>query len=364
MKQLFLLIALGMMTLAINAQEESRWPDVDKSIMDAVTYPTAAQWRNYSTGDERTIEPQIRVVYSRPMKKDRDIFGGLVPYGSEWRLGANEASTITFYAPVRIGETSVNAGTYTIFATPEKDNWTFHISSQRGIWGNANRDESMTVASLNVPASTIKKTKEELSMAFQKIDENEVHLVVAWENKQASLPINFNPIMFRSVDVSPMDKVHYPAKSAYTNYLEGDEKNMKPQIEILYSRPAKKGRNIFGELLKEGDIWRIGANESTEITFMQNVMISGIEIPRGRYAMYAELHKDKWELIFSKDLPSWGNANRDMVQDFARVSVPITQEEEVVENLSIVLEDGDGGMVNMVIAWDTTRATATIKLMK
>ncbi len=362
MKQLLLLIALGMMTFAMSAQEESRWPDVDKSIMDAVTYPTVAQWRNYSTGAERTIEPKLRVVYSRPMKKGRDIFGGLVPYGTEWRLGANEASTITFYTPVRIGETSVLAGTYTIVATPERDNWTFHISSQSGIWGNANRDESLTVASLKVPSKDMKDVREELSMTFQKIDDNEVHLVVAWENKQASLPIHFNPIFFRPIDVSPMDITHYPAKSAYTNYLEGDEKNMKHQITVQYSRPAKKGRDIFGELLKEGDIWRIGANESTEITFMQNVMISGIEIPRGRYAMYAELHTDKWELIFSKDLPSWGNVNRDMVQDFARVSIPVTQEDEVVENLSIVLEDGDTGMVNMVIAWDTTRATASIKL--
>jgi len=364
MKKLILFIAFGFITMALSAQEESRWPDVDKSIMDAVTYPTTAQWRNYSTGADRTMQPKIRVVYSRPMKKGRDIFGGLVPYGSEWRLGANEASTITFYSPVRIGEASIAAGTYTIFATPERDNWTFHISTQRGIWGNANRDESLTVASLKVPSKDVEKTREELSMAFQDIDDNEVHLVVAWENKQASLPINFNPIFFRQIDASPMDMVHYPAKSAYTNYLEGDEKNLTPQIEILYSRPSKKGREIFKELLKEGDIWRIGANESTEITFMQDVMISGIEIPKGRYAMYAELHSDKWELIFSKDLPSWGNANRDLVQDVARVSVPVTTEDEVVENLSIVLEDGESGMVNMTIAWDTTRATASIKLMK
>lgn len=364
MKNIIFPLLISLMALTVGAQDDKRWPSVDASPMDAISYPTKAQWRNYLSGADRNIQPKIRVIYSRPSKKDRDIFGGLVPYGTEWRLGANEATTITFYTPVRIGETSLVAGTYTILATPERDNWTFHISTQLGIWGSDKRNPGMTVASLKVPSKNMKDSREEMSMTFQEISDMEVHLVVAWENKQASLPIHFNPILFQPIDVSPMDMVHYPSKSAYTNYLEGDEKNITSQISILYSRPAKKGRKIFGDLLKPGDIWRIGANESTEITLAQDIMISDIEIPRGRYALFAELHEDSWELIFSKDLPSWGNANRDLVQDIARVTIPVTTEEEVVEHLSIVLEGTEDDMVNMVIAWDQTRATAKIKLLK
>jgi len=364
MKKLILTSSILFISLLVFAQDESKWPDVDKSTLDAITYPTTAQWRNYFTGDDRTIAPKIRVYYSRPMRKGRDIFGGLVPYGNEWRLGANEATNIRFYQAVRIGETTVPGGSYTVFATPEADQWTFHLSSQQGIWGNANRDAEKTVASLTVPIKKVEDAREELSMAFQKKSDNHVNLVVAWENVEAALPISFDPISYSPIDASPMDMVHYPSKSAYTNYLEGEEKEMKPKLQLRYSRPFKKDRVIFGELLNEGDIWRMGANESTELTVFENIIIGDDEISRGRYALYAELGADAWDIIFSSDLPSWGPANRDETKDVARVKVRVTEEDEVLENLSIIFEDGTDGTVNMVIGWDQTRATLPIKFKK
>lgn len=361
MKKLIFTISILFATILLIAQDDSRWPDVDKSTLDAITYPTTAQWRNYFTGDDRTLAPKIRVYYSRPEMKGRDIFGGLVPYGSEWRLGANEATMVRFYQPVRIGETTVPGGTYTLFATPEVDKWTFTLSSEQGIWGAANRDVEQNVASITVPVRKLDESHEAVSMAFQEKSSHHVNLVVAWDNVEATLPISFDPISYSPVDASPMDMVHYPAKSAYTNYLKGEEKEMKPQLQLRYSRPFKKDRVVFGELLKEGDVWRMGANESTELSVFQNIMIGDTEIRRGRYALYAELGKDTWDIIFSTDLPSWGAANRNEELDVARVTIPVSQEAEVLENLSIIFEDGENETVNMVVGWDTTRATMPIK---
>ncbi len=360
MKYLFTLTLLSFLTFSISAQEESKWPDLDASTMDAEYYPEEVAWRNYLGDDKRNLTPKLKVVYSRPTIKGRKVFGDLVPFGEEWRLGANEATLISFYQAVAIGETAINQGTYSVFVTPNEDSWTFHISSETNIWGNANRDESKTVTSVTVDTKKVAEKREALTMTFQEIDDLTANLVVEWENTQAALPIAFNPILMDDINASPMDVAHYPAKSAYVNYLKGDEKNITPKIQVTYSRPQKNGRNIFGELLQPGSVWRIGANEATEVAFFQDVKVGGSELRRGRYAMFAKLNEGSWDIIFSKDYPIWGAANRDESKDVATVNIPLTTETEVVEALSIIFEDKGENATDMIIAWDTTRAALPI----
>lgn len=337
--------------------QESKWPKLDPSVLDTEYFPAEAAWRNYLSEDKRNISPQAKVVYSRPLKKGRKVFGELVKYGEEWRLGANEATLVTFYQPVDIGGSTVNAGTYSLFATVNPNSWTFHLSSETILGGNANRDMNKTVASVEVKSNASKVDREALSMTFQEVDDRNINLVVEWEKTRASMPISFTPIMMNDIDPSPMDMAHYPPKIAYRNYLEGDERNLAPKIQVTYSRPQKKGRNIFGDLLKEGSVWRIGANEATEILLHQDVSVGGSELKKGRYAMFAKLNGANWDIIFSKDYPIWGAANRDEKKDAVIVRVPVTTDDEVVEALSIIFEEKSSTSCDMVIGWDRTRAT-------
>jgi hypothetical protein len=342
--------------------QEIQWPQIDVSNLDAIYYPEEVAWRNYLSEDKRNITPKVKILYSRPIKKGRDIFGGLVPFGTEWRVGANEATHITFYQPVRIGEKTVSAGDYTLFATVNPAEWEFHLSTQSGIWGNANRDKTMDVASIKVPVKMMDENTEALSMTFQEVDDKHINLAIVWEKTMALMPISFDPIVFNAKDPSPMDMAHYPSNSAFTNYLEGDEKNITPKIQVIYSRPYKKDRDIFGNLLKSGSVWRIGANEATEIVFYENVKVGNLELPRGRYSMFAELHVDHWEIIFSKDYPIWGAANRDITKDVGRATATVSSDEEVLENLSIVFQEKDANNVSMIIGWDQTRASLPIMI--
>lgn len=352
---LFLVFAISIATA-----QESKWPKVDPSNMDAEYYPADAAWRNYLKGNDRNVSPKLKVVYSRPMKKDRDIFGALVPYGKEWRLGANEATEITFYQTVGIGGTTVNPGTYTVSATPTMKDWTINFSSQRGIWGAENRDASKTVASIKVPSTTQATSEEALSITFREMDEQTAHMTIQWDKTRVEVPIAFNPVIFSGADVSPMDMAHYPGKSAYTNYLKGEEVNIKPKVQVVYSRPYKKGRKVFGELLKNGDIWRVGANQSTEITFFEDVKVGNLDLKKGKYVIYAEIQDGKWDMIFSKDYPAWGSANRDESKDVGRTPVSLSSDPEVLENLSIIFEEKSDKLAHMIIGWDTTRAELPI----
>lgn len=78
---------------------------------------------------------RITLEYHRPSVRGREIWGGLVPYGQVWRLGANEATTIAFSTPVKVGGTDVPAGTYALFAIPGKDKWTFIVNKNAKQWG-------------------------------------------------------------------------------------------------------------------------------------------------------------------------------------------------------------------------------------
>src|SRR6188474_960421 len=106
------------------------------------------------------------------------------------------------------------------------------------------------------------------------------------------------------VDKSPMDMCYYPG-----NYpvLKIQDKVTEPAVaRVIYSRPQKSGRTIFGDLIEYGKVWRLGANEATEIEFFRNVKINNILVRKGRYTLYAIPYPDKWTMILNKETDLWG----------------------------------------------------------
>ena len=342
--------------------QESEWPELDKSPQQFSYYPAKAAWRNYLKGDDRNISPKVKVSYSSPAKKDRVVFGTLVPYGKEWRLGANEATEVLFYQAVEVGGATLDPGYYTVSALVNRDHWVVNFSSQRHIWGNENRDQEATVASVKVMTNKAKETRENFAIGFKEIDDHTAHMIIEWEDTNVAIPVAFNVASFPGVDVSPGDIAHYPDNSRFSNYLKPEElEAATPKVQVAYGRPMMKGRKIFGELLKYGEIWRVGANESTEVTFFQSVMIGDKELRAGRYNLYAVVNATEWTFIFNTDMPAWGSANRDEEQDVASITVPVTQETKVLEALSIRFKEIDAKTVHLIVGWDKTRAALPIK---
>jgi len=335
---------------------------MDKSPMDAVHYPGSSAYNNYMDADEKK-DRQIKVLYCRPKKKDRVIFGELVPYGKEWRLGANEATEVTFYQAVEIGGTFVNRGTYTMFADINQKDWTIKFSKQRHLGGNKDRDMSMDVASMKIPTKMVGESRESFTIGFQKINEGMVHMIFAWDKVVAALPINLYPAYMDTEDISVMDLAQYPNRSRLQNYLKEEEKAAnKPTIRVIYSRPTRKDRVIFGELVKFDEPWRLGANETTEITFYQPVTIGGKELRAGTYGIMAVPTKDNWEIILHKNIPSWGVYGHDEKDNVASITVPTQKTGEMVENLSIMYDKKSDKEIHMIIAWEETMVAVPVML--
>lgn len=109
------------------------------------------------------------------------------------------------------------------------------------------------------------------------------------------------------VDKSPMDMSYYPS-----NYpvLKIQDKPTDPlTARVVYSRPQKAGRTIYGGLVKYGEVWRLGANEATEIEFFKPVKIDGKKVAKGRYTLYAIPYETTWTFILNKDTDTWGPLN-------------------------------------------------------
>jgi hypothetical protein len=155
-----------------------------------------------------------------------------------------------------------------------------------------------------------------------------------------------------NLDSSPLDISYYPIDYPV---LKIQDKATEPLIaRVVYSRPQKKGRKLFGDLVTYGQIWRLGANEATELEFFQDVKIDNKKIKKGRYTLYALVDEDKWTLIINKETDTWGAFRYDSTKDVLRTTVPVEKQSNITESFSIAFQKvkkNDKG-TDMVITWD------------
>ncbi|MBN8688316.1 MAG: DUF2911 domain-containing protein [Chitinophagales bacterium] len=161
------------------------------------------------------------------------------------------------------------------------------------------------------------------------------------------------------VDKSPMDMSYYPV-----NYpvLKIQDKATEPlAVRVVYSRPQKAGRTIFGGLVKYGEVWRMGANEATEIEFFKPVKIDGKKVAKGRYSLFAIVNENSWTMILNKDTDTWGSFKYDAKKDLLRTTVPVQKTDSPLESLVIGFEKSATGC-NLLVAWDTVKIALPISL--
>lgn len=155
---------------------------------------------------------------------------------------------------------------------------------------------------------------------------------------------------FPPVDKSPLDFSYYPANFPI---LRIQEKANEPLMaRVTYSRPQKNGRKVFGELVEYGSIWRLGANEATEIELYRDAKIGSTRVKKGRYTMYAIPTTDKWTIILNKENDVWGAFLYDPKKDVVRTDVPVQHNTDALESFCMYFEKTSGG-VSLFIGWDT-----------
>ena len=126
-------------------------------------------------------------------------------------------------------------------------------------------------------------------------------------------------------------------------------------VEIEYSRPGTKGRNIFGDLVPFGKVWRTGANGNSTISFSEDVVIDGKPLKKGKYALFTLPKVESWEVIFYSKTDNWGNPEVWNEADVAlRASVVPEMLNRNIESLTIDISNLDNNFAYLNIAWEKT----------
>lgn len=163
------------------------------------------------------------------------------------------------------------------------------------------------------------------------------------------------------VDKSPMDMSYYPNNYPLTRL---QQKTTEPLIaRIIYSRPFLNGRRIFGDMMEYGKIWRMGANETTEIEFFKDVIISNNRLKKGRYTLYAIPNEKKWTIIFNRETDTWGAFIYDSKKDALRADVPVQNNNDCVEYFTIYMEKNNTGPT-IKIFWDMVKVELPFSIAK
>ncbi len=137
----------------------------------------------------------LSVNYSSPAKKDRVIFGELVPYNAVWRTGANEPTTFTTANAIRIDDQELPAGTYSLWTIPGEENWSVIFNTEIPDWGvslfsggkETARTPEKDIIKVEVPVVETATTIEKFTIDFS--DNQNLSMDISWDTTMIKVPI-------------------------------------------------------------------------------------------------------------------------------------------------------------------------------
>lgn len=134
----------------------------------------------------------VKVTFSQPYKRNRDNIMGegedyMHPHGEMWRFGANEPTEITFSGPVMVGDTRVEAGTYSFASVPGASSWKIHLKDTRG-GGAGGLGDAESIAMLDVPVTTLEEEADQFTIALEEQGDG-LHMVTMWLDWKLEVPI-------------------------------------------------------------------------------------------------------------------------------------------------------------------------------
>ena len=152
--------------------------------------------KSYSPEDTVSFQKgglQLEVFYNRPYKKNREIFGGLVPYNQVWRTGANEATTFTTNQDLLVDGSFLPAGKYTLWTIPMEDSWKVIFNSAMYPWGITtdkipSRLPEHDVLTVEIPVKKLETPVEQFTVDFQEAH-NFIFMNLAWDQTLVSVPL-------------------------------------------------------------------------------------------------------------------------------------------------------------------------------
>lgn len=182
---------------------------------------------------------EVTVKYSRPGIKEREIFGGLVPFGELWRTGANATTSLTFSDDVTIEGKAVPAGEYGLYTIPNNKEWTIVINKNLG-WGTSAYKKEGDVARFTVKPEKVAHTVETFTIEFDHIKDNWAYVVLSWENTLVKFKIEFDvdSKVMAQIEKEMNNSTPYYAAAEYYFNNDKDQKKALVWVNIAIEKSS------------------------------------------------------------------------------------------------------------------------------
>jgi hypothetical protein len=288
---------------------------------------------------------RISIDYGRPSARGRTIIGDVVSFNKVWRTGAGKATTLISTADFQLGDAEIPRGTYTLYTFPTPTQWKLIVNKQTGQWGTTYNPD-LDFARVTMASRTLKTPVEHFTIKLERTQNSSGTLRIEWERMSLSVPLKLLQDAFVA---SPRDS---------TEIMLGGKR-----IAVNYGRPSRRGRTIMGAVVPYGEVWRTGANEATAFTTDADLVIGGVDLPRGAYTLYSVPSQTAWKLIINKQTGQRGT-EYDRALDLARISLTKKLVPHVVEKLTIRLDKKSDDAGVLTVQWENTSLAVNFSLKK
>ena len=243
----------------------------------------------------------IEINYNRPSKRDRLIFGSLVPFGKLWRTGANSSTKISFSTDVEIEGSKITKGTYSVFSIPNEESWDFILYSDAELWGvPQDWDDNKIIHKSNHESHFLNSDNEleTFTISINNISNNDAIIVIGWGDRYIEV----------SVDVPSREMVD----SNINNIMSNSPKATDYYAAAVYYRQE----NIKLDIALE---WINKAMEMTESPrFFQLRQQSLIMAANGNYNDAIKVAEKSLELSIKADNQDYVKMNNDSIEEWSK----------------------------------------------
>ncbi len=292
---------------------------------------------------------KISINYGKLSMHGRKIFGAFVPYYKVWRTGTGAATTLVTEGDLEIGTAIVPRGAYSLYTLPAEERWKLIINKQTGQWGTIYNSQ-FDLARIDMTVKTFKSSVENLTFKLEKVNNSGGTLKIEWENTSLSVPFYMSK---DSLVPSPRDSVVLPINSK--------------RIFVDYGRPSMRGRKIMDGVVPYGKVWCTGANDATSFVTTADLIMAGVTISRGSYALYTLPSSKQWKLIINT-LPAEERRKRIIDKqtgqlvtmynekfDFARIPLKKKLLKQPIEKFTISLDRTTEKTGVLKLTWEKTQ---------
>ncbi|MEO5572625.1 MAG: DUF2911 domain-containing protein [Bacteroidia bacterium] len=210
-----------------------------QSIKTPAPSPTQTLTQDFALG-------QIKIEYSRPGVKDREIFGSVVPYNHPWRTGANGSTTITFTDTVKVSGTQVAPGTFALYTVPTQAEWEIILSKNLTLGGDVGEYKPADeVLRFKVKPSVMNDKMETFTININNIKTSSCTIDLMWDKTKVSFPVTteIDSRIEKQIakELAPGDKKPYYAAA---NYYFDNGKDLNKALEWA-TKAAENNPNAF-----------------------------------------------------------------------------------------------------------------------